>query len=94
MLTSGDGKIKVTGSMANQDAHLNDFIQIDQEDRAFQKMQSENREIEYSRDGSISFKPSGLSKVSGLRALGKSPIKRDESHSSYETSLESRRGRQ
>ena len=62
--------------MANQDAHLNDLIQIDQEDKAFQKKQSENREIEYSRDGSISFKPSGL------RALGgPSPNRRIESKS-------------
>ena len=51
--------------MAHQDAQFNDLLQIDQEDRDFQKKQSENREIEYSRDGSISFKPSGLRMLGG-----------------------------
>jgi hypothetical protein len=78
LITTGANRIKVTGSMANQDAYLDVLIQIDQEDRVFQKKQADNREIEYSRDGSITFKPSAA-----LRAIGgPSPTRRDENNSS------------
>lgn len=53
-------RLKITGSMANQDAHLHDLIQIDQEEQQFHKEKSDLREVEVSRDGSISFKPRGI----------------------------------
>jgi hypothetical protein len=37
LCTTGVDKIRVTGSMANQDAHLEDLIQIDNEEIAFIK---------------------------------------------------------